>query len=119
MNRNSALGQRTRLLPLQLLVPANSPFLASHFLFLLVPFCRPGQVRRPLLSLDSTAPCPGHGPHRSEAKVARHCSLAHLCCLAGPCPYSGQLALPSLPHRDGPIADHLLVHLSSTWNGIQ
>lgn len=55
MDRNFDLSQSTRLLPPQLLVPANSPFLASHFLFLLTPFYCPGQVQVTSVLSVSTA----------------------------------------------------------------
>lgn len=86
--RSLALSQSTRLLPSQHLVPANSPFLAFHFLFLLTPSYRPGQVQVTSVLSVSTAQhtlARSYFPTDQKPRWTGHCCSALLCYLAVPC----------------------------------
>lgn len=119
MDGNLALSQRTRLLPPQLLVPVNSPFLASHFLFLLTLLLpQPSQVTSVLsVSTAQRALARSLFPTDERPRGAGHCSSALLCTLAVPGPYGGQC--PAIASQECAGADQPPVCLSGTWSGTQ
>lgn len=110
MNRNSALGQRAQLLPLQLWFPRTLPS------WLLISFSSPSPSAAPAksgrLCSPSTAQHPGQVTVLTDRRPRGLATAPSPTCVPGRAlSHRGQLAFPSLPRRNGPTADHLPAHL--------